>query len=105
MTSESSEGGVQKYMMEVWTLYVWIVCIQDGGEAEAALDNPNISGREFAERAKYIPLRLSQEERRLLRLLEASLSVSEYTNQASFSGHTFQRLSSQMIFLNYHCCR
>eukprot|EP01023_Acetabularia_acetabulum_P017046 TRINITY_DN18456_c0_g3_i1.p1 TRINITY_DN18456_c0_g3~~TRINITY_DN18456_c0_g3_i1.p1 ORF type:complete len:652 (-),score=82.91 TRINITY_DN18456_c0_g3_i1:306-2261(-) len=34
----------------------------------------------YVERAKYIPLRLSYKERQQLRLLEATLSVSEYTD-------------------------
>ncbi len=35
----------------------------------------------FLERAKYIPVRLTLAERKLLRLLEAALSVSEYTDR------------------------
>jgi hypothetical protein len=34
------------------------------------------------ERAKFIPLRLKYEERKFLRLLEAGLNVSEYTDKA-----------------------
>ncbi len=35
----------------------------------------------FLERSRYIPLRLSADERRYLHLLEAALSVSSYTDK------------------------
>ncbi|KAF8559438.1 hypothetical protein OG21DRAFT_1402895 [Imleria badia] len=38
-------------------------------------------GEWFVERAKYIPLRLSLSERKYLRLLDAALQVSEYTDK------------------------
>jgi len=38
-------------------------------------------GEWFVDRAKYIPLRFSLAERKYLRLLEAALSVSEYTDK------------------------
>lgn len=38
-------------------------------------------GEWFVERAKYIPLRLTLSERKYLRLLDAALQVSEYTDK------------------------
>lgn len=35
----------------------------------------------YRERARFIPLRLTPDERRLLALLEAALSVSQYTDK------------------------
>ncbi|RXW25424.1 hypothetical protein EST38_g411 [Candolleomyces aberdarensis] len=43
-------------------------------------------GEWFFERAKYIPLRLTIGERKYLRLLEATLTVSEYTDKIDIIG-------------------
>ena len=46
------------------------------------------SGKTVLERARYIPIRLTLEERKKLRLLEAALNVSEYTDKID----TIQRM-------------
>ncbi|KAF7352414.1 hypothetical protein MVEN_01205900 [Mycena venus] len=52
--------------------------------AQPAVGSP--VGEWFVERAKYIPLRLNLSERKYLRLLEAALSVSEYTDKIDTIG-------------------
>lgn len=65
--------------------------IDGGGEdGDLSMDETSVTLRasltdktstnSVASRAKYIPLRLSPEERKLLRLVEAALNVSEYTD-------------------------
>lgn len=43
-------------------------------------------GEWFVERSKYIPLRLTLTERKYLRLLDAALQVSEYTDKIDIFG-------------------
>ena len=53
----------------------------------------------FRERAKWIPLRLSLRERKTLRLLEAALTVSEYTDKIdilSYRSNKPQRMVAQI---------
>ncbi|KAE9386766.1 hypothetical protein BT96DRAFT_927997 [Gymnopus androsaceus JB14] len=56
-------------------------------------------GEWFVERSKYIPLRLTLPERKLLRLVEAALSVSEYTDRIdtlSFGQSKAKRIVAQI---------
>lgn len=48
-------------------------------------------GEWFVERSKFIPLRLSLIERKYLRLLEAALSVSEYTDKIDTIGYNLSK--------------
>ncbi|KAJ3119330.1 hypothetical protein HK100_000366 [Physocladia obscura] len=53
-----------------------------GTDSAKALVNGTVkAGDWYRERAKYIPLRLTLPERKFLRLLEAALNVSEYTDK------------------------
>lgn len=48
-------------------------------------------GEWFIERSRYIPLRLTYAERKFLRLVEAALSVSEYTDKVDTIGYGLSR--------------
>lgn len=48
-------------------------------------------GEWFVDRAKFIPLRLTLSERKYLRLLEAALQVSEYTDKIDTIGFGYSK--------------
>merc|ERR1719495_427005 len=53
----------------------------DQSETSSSASSQQTQMQEFIERTKYIPLRLTLPQRKLLRLCEAALNVSEYTDK------------------------
>lgn len=77
----------------------------EGGveDQEDAMDESSDVGGEFRERARYIPLRLTAKERKILRLVEGALNVSNYTDVVDVVSYsrmkTKQRMYSQILDL------
>jgi Protein of unknown function (DUF2009) len=64
---------------------------------------PMASRDSFGERAKYIPMRLTPEDRKFLRLLEGALNVSQYTDVVDVISYSRlkakERIHSQIVDL------
>ena len=58
------------------------------GVSPPLLDEPDTATGDFTDRARYIPVRLTLGERKRLRLLEAALSVSEYTDKVDILSYS-----------------
>eukprot|EP01125_Pyxidicula_operculata_P021134 TRINITY_DN8036_c0_g1_i1.p1 TRINITY_DN8036_c0_g1~~TRINITY_DN8036_c0_g1_i1.p1 ORF type:complete len:515 (+),score=131.51 TRINITY_DN8036_c0_g1_i1:78-1622(+) len=63
------------------------------------LQNPALVSRRgsMKERAKYIPLRLTHKERQRLRILESTLTVSQYTDQVDIHGDLTDKGKKQQL--------
>ncbi|KAL4081405.1 hypothetical protein V8B97DRAFT_1863025 [Scleroderma yunnanense] len=60
-------------------------------------------GEWFVERSKYIPLRLSLGERKYLRLLDAALQVSEYTDKIDTIGFSVSKAKRIVLQIRELC--
>lgn len=76
--------------------------VEDDDGASTPVPSDSSINRKLVEsikrQVKYIPLRLTPEERHLLHLLEAALSVSQYTDKVDIVSHTSKskRIVSQL---------
>jgi len=60
-------------------------------------------GEWFVERSKYIPLRLSLGERKFLRLLDAALQVSDYTDKIDTIGFSISKAKRIVLQIRELC--
>eukprot|EP00727_Mastigamoeba_balamuthi_P014143 m51a1_g9351 hypothetical protein (641) ;mRNA; r:119676-122045 len=76
---DAAEAGQTRPKKRSGVSRLFSTIVGSGNEEEAADERPRAQDTVY-ERAKYIPMRLTMEERKLLRLLEATLNVTNYTD-------------------------